>query len=357
MSLRSLFALALLCLGCAAHAQIPAAVTSGGETNYNSTGEASQPFTLELIDARRTVSNTLLVRLGITNNGAAALAPAFDFALPGQAVDNGTVSGVYAVDPNGQGKFGIVRGSDGKPLCSVIEPALQPGERRQIFAQLAAPPSTSSVVTIVFPKARAIVGVPIGLPTAGQAIPPEASIGDPGHAPAPTSPLPQGTAAAIDQPGTNYRPDLYTNQQGLAPSGSSGVGIGSVQSANSDTPFTVEAMGVERTGPDRAVLHLALTNNGSGVLEAAGQFAAGISDPADAQKISGVYLIDPKSKQRLEVVRETQTAALCSKIDPALKPGERRLLEAQFPAPAAGVASMYVYFPHAAPIANVPVTP
>lgn len=161
---------------------------------------------------------------------------------------------------------------------------------------------------------------------------------------------------ATDQPGASYRPDRYVNQKGLPPPGSRGVATGSVQSANSDTPFTVEALGVERTGPDRAVLRLALTNNGSGLLDAAGQFAAGISDPADALKISGVYLIDPKSKQRLEVVRETQTSALCSKVEPALKPGERRMLEAQFPAPAAGVTSVYVYFPHAAPIADVPVT-
>ncbi len=356
MSIRPFLALALLCLVPAGRAQIPAS-TSSGVPDFKSSGDAAQPFAIEVIDARRTISNTLLVRLGITNHGAAAMPASLDFALPGQAADGNTISGVYAVDPNGQGKFGVVRAPDGKPLCSVLNPPLQPGETRQIFTQLAAPPSTSSVVTIVFPKARAIAGVPIGLPTAGQPVLPGAAIGDPGKAPAPASPLPQGTAAAIDQPGTNYRPDLYVNQQGITPPGSRGVANGSVQSANSDTPFTVEATSLDRTGPGRVTLHLALTNNGSGLLEAAGQFAAGISDPADAQKISGVYLIDPKSKQRLDVVRETQTAALCSKIDPALKPGERRMLEAQFPAPAAGVTSVYVYFPHAAPIADVPVAP
>ena len=36
-------------------------------------------------------------------------------------------------------------------------------------------------------------------------------------------------------------------------------------------------------------------------------------------------------------------------------PGERRALEAQFPPIPATVKSVYVYFPHAAPIANVPV--
>lgn len=168
---------------------------------------------------------------------------------------------------------------------------------------------------------------------------------------------PLGSAATPDQPGASYRPDQYVNQQGLTPPNSRGVATGSVQSANSDTPFTVEAVSFERTGASRATLRLALTNNGSGLLEAAGQFTAGVSDPADAQRISGVYLIDPKTKQRLEVVRETPAAALCSKIDPALKPGERRMLEAEFPAPAAGVTSVYVYFPHASPMADVPLAP
>lgn len=40
---------------------------------------------------------------------------------------------------------------------------------------------------------------------------------------------------------------------------------------------------------------------------------------------------------------------------PALAPGERRVLEAQFPDLPAAVQSVYVYFPHAAPIADLPV--
>ena len=63
------------------------------------------------------------------------------------------------------------------------------------------------------------------------------------------------------------------------------------------------------------------------------------------------------SKVRYNVVRTTETRALCSKIDPVLGPGERRPLEAQFPPIPPTVKSVYLYFPHATPIANVPVTP
>ncbi len=63
-----------------------------------------------------------------------------------------------------------------------------------------------------------------------------------------------------------------------------------------------------------------------------------------------MYLIDPVSKQRFNVLT-------APKIDPVLGPGERRLLEAPFPPIPASVKSVYVYFPHATPIADVPVTP
>ena len=166
---------------------------------------------------------------------------------------------------------------------------------------------------------------------------------------------PVGPTSAIDQPTSNNLPDVYTNQaNATAP----GKGIGSVQSGNSDTPFTVEITGLKANGGGgNALLKLALTNNGSGSLDPADQFTTGVGDPSDARTITGVYMIDPVSKARFNVVRTTETHALCSKVDPILSPGERRPLEAQFPPIPPTVKSVYVYFPHATPIANVPVTP
>ena len=234
-------------------------------------------------------------------------------------------------------------------------PDLKPGERRTVYAQLASPPDTSSSIKIIFPHADPILHVPIGLPEAGEPIPPEAAIGDPGAVVPPAAPVPVAPSSAIDQPTSNNEPNVYTNQTQIVGSGASRKGIGSVDSVAATVPFTVEVLGLKATG-DGATLRLAFTNNGSGNLDPTGQFTTGLGDAGDARQISGVYLVDPASQQRFQVLRTTETNAMCSKIDPVLGPGERRTLEAQFPAIPPGVKSVYVYFPHATAIPDVPVT-
>ena len=177
----------------------------------------------------------------------------------------------------------------------------------------------------------------------------------PSSAPAPVAAVPIAPSAAIDQPTSNNLPNVYTNQTQIVGSGTPLKGIGSVESANATVPFTVEALSLKAI-PTGATLRLAITNNGSGELDAAGQFTTGLGGASDPRQITGVYLLDPASQQRFQVVRTSETRALCSKIDPVLGPGERRTLEAQFPAIPAGVKSVYLYFPHTAPISNVPVT-
>ena len=247
----------------------------------------------------------------------------------------------------------MLRDANNHPLCSAVTPPIQPGERRTLDAQFPAPPDTTSAVDVYFPKATPILGVPIGLPQAGEPLPGGADIVTPGPRGAGTV-APIAPASAIDQPTSNNLPDVYTNQaNATAP----GKGIGSVQSSNSDTPFTVEVTSLKANDAGHALLKLALTNNGSGSLDPADQFTSGLGDPSDARTITGVYLVDPVSKQRFDVVRTTETRALCSRIDPILSPGERRVLEARFPAIPPTVKSVYVYFPHTTPIGGVPVTP
>ena len=336
-------------------AQIPAPVTTG-VPNYHADGTTDQPFMVEAIDAHRTVSNSLLLRLAITNKGGAPMTINYDFAGNSNPAEQGKISALYALDPNGRKKYEVLRAPSGVSLCSRVNPPIQPGARRVVYAQLAAPPDTTSSFDLYFPKATPILNIPIGLPQAGEPIPAEASIGDPGAAPAPAAPLQLGPSSAIDQPTSNNEPNVYTNQTNPVPNGSPGKAIGSIESANSNVPFTVEALGVKAVAGQRAVLRLAFTNNGSGELIATGQFNSGATDFAGAQTITGVYLVDPATKQRYEVVRESQTSALCSKLEPPLSAGERRMLEATFPALPNTVKTVYVYFPHASPITDVPVT-
>ncbi len=352
-----LFVAALCLLGLAAgplRAQIPAPVTTG-EPNYHADGMTDQPFTLEVVDAHRTVSNTLLLRLAVTNRGTMPMTINYDFAGNSSPAELGRISALYAVDPNGRKKYEVLRATSGAALCSRIAPPLQPGERRVLYAQLAAPPDTTSSFDVYFPKTTPILNVPIGLPQAGEPIPTEASIGDPGAVPVPANPVQPGPSSAIDQPTSNNEPNVYTNQTNPVPNGSAGKAIGSVESANSTVPFTVEALGLKAPAGQRATLRLAFTNNGSGELIATGQFTGTGSDLASAQQITGLYLIDPATKLRFDIVRETPTNALCSRIDPPMKAGERRVLEATFPPIPATVRSVWVYFPHASQITDVPV--
>ena len=307
--------------------------------NYTAKGMTDQPFAVEVLEARRTLSNTLLVRLALTNRGTAPLRPEHDFSGNSNPADANRISALYVVDPNGRAKYAVLRDAQGQALCSSIVPEIQPGERRVVYAQLLLPPDTSSTVSVIFPKADPILNVPLGLAQAGLPGLPETTTGNPAGAPVPSTPAPLAPAVGIDQPTSNNLPNVYTKQTQLVASGTPLKGIGSVESSNSIVAFTVEVLDLKTTAAG-ATLRLAFTNNGSGVLDAAGLFTGGASDLANDRQISGVYLVDAASKQRYEVVRASQTNAMCSKIDPAFGPGERRMLEARFPAIAASVKSV-----------------
>lgn len=328
-----------------------------GDPVYRANGATDQPFTVEVLGARRTVSNTLLVRLALTNNGSNPLSIKHEFSGSSNPAEEKKISAIYAVDPNGLKKYGVLPDAQGHAVCSRLDPDLQPHERRELFAQLAAPPDTSSSVTIFFPRATAILRVPIGLPTAGEPLPPEATIGNTGNYPVPSAPVPIAPTSAIDQPTNNALPNVYATVPGNQALDTPGKALGNIQSGNSTTPFTVEAAGVKRgaTTTANTVLRLTLTNNGSNALDTRGQFTTGLTDLGDPNGITGVYLIDAKTQVRYEVIRESQSKALCSSVVPPVNTGERRRLEAQFPPLPASTKTVSVYFPHASPINDVPV--
>ena len=340
-----------------AAAQIPA-TDSTIVRSYAADGMTDQPFTVEVLGARRTVNNILYVRLALTNRGTGPIQPHQDFAGDTNPTDNDRISALIVVDPNGQKKYPVLRNAQNQPLCSRVAPPIKPGERRVVGAQFAAPPDTDSSVDVYFPKATPILGVPIGLPEAGEPLTDDgAAIIQPSVAVPPGS-VPIAPAATAENPTSNNEPNVYTNETNPTVPGKPDKGIGSVESANSTVPFTIDVLGVSAGGGGRhAVLRMAITNNGSGELIATGQFNGDVAEPNEDALISGVYLVDPVGKSRYTVLRENGTTTLCSKIDPPLSPGERRVLEAQFPPIPATVKSVYVYFPHATPIASIPVTP
>ncbi len=327
-----------------------------GERVYSTKGMTDQPFTVQIVGARRTVANVLLIKLSLTNDGSAPLAPRQDFAGDDNPADENKISALYAVDPNGRKKYAVIRDAQNQALCSTINPPIKPGERRMLYAQLPAPPTTSSVFDLYFPKANVLVGIPMGLPQAGEPIVPGADVVDTTGLPATASVTVVAPTPANAESANNNEPTLYTNQTNPVLPSTPLKGVGTVQSANSTVPFTVDVLGLTSAKAGGSTLKLAVTNNGSGSLDATGQFTGGLGDTAEARRISGVYLVDPVSKQRFDVMRDGQGGVAASKVDPAFGPGERRTLEAHFPEIPDTVKSVYVYFPHTTPIADVPVT-
>lgn len=340
--------------------QIPAAPSPTGVV-YRASGTTNEPFSVEVIDARRASGNTLVVRLNLRNDGSGPMNVGYDFAAKAAPAELHKVSGLYLVDPNGRVRLDVLRDAAGTALCSTVDPDLAPGERRMISAQFPAPAVTSNAVEVHFPRtAEPIVGFPVGLSTSGEPIPANAPVTTQPTArlnPAPTSAAAQ-PSPSIETPGTNFRPNVYTNQlPGSEPlAGAVKKTSGHVQAANSDVPFTVEVLSLKRVkGGNELDLRVALTNNSSGPFDVGDYFTAGRDDTANARRISGVYVVDPKTQARATVTKDAAGRAACSEVRP-LDPGERRELSARLgPAPAAGTRTVYLYFPQASPVADVPV--
>ena len=339
--------LALLALAAPLAAQIPSH-TDTGVRNYAAHGTTDQPFTIQVVGARRTIENILLLKLALTNNGTAPLQPGPEFAGDTNPTDNNKISAVYTVDPNGRRKYPVIRDAGNVALCSTINPPVKPGERRMLYAQVAALPDTSGAFDLYFPQADPITNIPVGLAEAGQPSlidpnPTTAGLPTPDHA----VPLSPSNGAA--NPTNNNEPDVYTNQTNPAVAATPLKAIGSVTSANSTVPFSIQVLGLNSPSSGNATLRVAMTNDGSGELIPTDFFTGGVGDLEDSQKINGVFLVDPVSKQRFAVTLNAAGHAVTTRIDPPLAAGERRVLEAQFAPIPSTVKSVYVYFPHAPP--------
>ncbi len=352
-----------------ASAQIPAAPSPTGLV-YRAHGAGNGPFSVEVIDARRGSGQTLVLRLALRNDGTVPLAPMLEFANPSAAArtpaDARRITGLHLVDPNGQKRFEVLRDAAGVPQCSEINPPLVPGERRELSATFPAPPPTSNTVNVFFPNTtQAIVGVPIGLSTSGEPIPANAPLtpntATGAAAPSPPAAVSASTPPAASAPESNYKPNVFPNQLpgSAAASDAPKKAIGHIQASNSDVPFTVEVLSLRRAADGHLDLRITLRNDSTGPLDVGNYFTGGSTDSANARRISGVYLLEPATKMRYEVARDGQNRAQCSEVNPPLGPGEKRELSARLAAPPTTNAppprSLYLYFPQASPIADVPV--
>jgi len=74
-----------------------------------------------------------------------------------------------------------------------------------------------------------------------------------------------------------------------------------------------------------------------------------------SHSVDGVYLIDFVGKKKYEVVRDAEKHCICSQNLPPVKPKSSLNLWAKFPAPPDNVDKIGIFFPHFAPVDDVPL--
>ena len=128
----------VLVWGAHAPAQIPDAPDTTS-AHYAAKGMAAQPFSVEVLDARRTVSNSLLVRLALTNLGTEPLRPEHDFSGNSNPADASTIASLYAVDPNGQKKYTVLRDCPGPSAVFAGRTRVEAGRTAHLVRSIAFP--------------------------------------------------------------------------------------------------------------------------------------------------------------------------------------------------------------------------
>jgi hypothetical protein len=116
-------------------------------------------LTIEVVEVKR-IGGMLAVQLRFTN----ASPQPFEFGtrFAADPADRDTLADVALVEPMGLRKYFVLRDRENRPACSTAVPALQPGERRLLFARFPAPREGTSRITIQIPHVADMRDVPIG---------------------------------------------------------------------------------------------------------------------------------------------------------------------------------------------------
>ena len=123
-----------------------------------------------------------------------------------------------------------------------------------------------------------------------------------------------------------------------------------------DSPrLRVQLMEVQRVGPDVIAVSLVVTNRDQSRAVALGStFAAGAGDE---DSIADVFVLDEGHHKKYFVLRDGQGRPACSRGAGPMAPGEQRTLWCRLSGPSAGVDSITVVVPHAAPFSHVAIAP
>jgi hypothetical protein len=115
-------------------------------------------LTVELQELKRTAGDTLTLKLAFVNTGQQQVA-LDQFGGPG--INMWSISGISLVDIVGKKKYFTASDAEGKCLCSIDIPRLEPKARVNLWAKFPAPPPDVQTISVLIPRFAPIEEIPI----------------------------------------------------------------------------------------------------------------------------------------------------------------------------------------------------
>ena len=117
----------------------------------------------------------------------------------------------------------------------------------------------------------------------------------------------------------------------------------------------VEVQELKRSSGDTVTLRFSMINDSAGSLAFRETFAESGHVSIDSGSIGGVHLLDPASKKKYPVIRDSGGYCLCSRGIPDIASKSRSNFWAKFPAPPGDVKKVSIVIPHFLPMDDVPI--
>jgi hypothetical protein len=148
--------------GTQATTPVPVGTPAASSGRVIASTEGEQPGVIaNVTELKRGSGGTLMVRFSVVNNGSQDFDFGYALGEPGAGQDYQTVAGVHLIDPVNKKKYFVVRDADGKCVCSRDLRAVKPGESRNLWAKIPAPPPEVQSATLIIPKFIPIDDAPI----------------------------------------------------------------------------------------------------------------------------------------------------------------------------------------------------
>lgn len=146
----------------------------------------------------------------------------------------------------------------------------------------------------------------------------------------------------------------YTVAAASAPGASASS---AVASSDGERPgVRVEVTELKRSSSGTISLKFTIINDSDRKMGFGYDFADDSHHIKDHGSVGGVTLLDPVGKKKYFVVRDSDTACVCSRDVRDIDPKSRANLWAKFPAPPQDVKKISIVIPHFAPMDDVPIS-